>query len=192
MTTKIGAFTMIAGVTFEEKGFDCLRLDKVTELAQQSHVGQERKFSREPYIYHPISVATTILELDDPNLEEMVLAALLHDVLEDTKTTEQEIVDVAGPKVLKLVQELTNPSKNCKASRAASKQMDREHLATVSREAKIIKLADRLDNIKDIASIDDSFKFIYIEETRQLLPAIYSACPYLGDKILDICENFNQ
>lgn len=190
MTTRIGSFVFWSGCIFEEKGFDGLRLDKVRELAEKSHAGQKRKYNGEPYIYHPMNVASTVLNLDEPNLEEMVLAALLHDVLEDTKTTEQEILDVAGPNVLALVKELTNPSKGSKLNRAARKQMDLEHLATVSREAKIIKLADRLDNIKDIAAVDDDFKFVYLNETKQLLPAIYSACPYLGDKILEICESF--
>lgn len=187
MTTKTGAFNMLVYCEFEDRGFDLSRLDKVLGLAEKSHAGQKRKFTGEPYFYHPISVATTILGLNEPNLEVMVLAALLHDVLEDTKTTEQEILDVAGPEVLGLVKELTNPSKNSSAYRFERKKMDRDHLATVSREAKIIKLADRIDNLKDLPK-DTDFYDVYTLESILLLDVLKDASPELSKKLEEIIK----
>src|SRR5690606_5988102 len=86
----------------------------------------------------------------------MGAAAWLHDVLEDCPhISPDEIVEASGEAVLKLVRELTNPSKGVKAPRAVRKQMDRDHLKHVSWDAKIIKLFDRICNLRDLEQCPD-------------------------------------
>jgi (p)ppGpp synthase/HD superfamily hydrolase len=146
-------------------------LNRAIELATLAHgkINQVRNGSGKPYIEHPIRVANTIVSIVDNRVtENTIAAAYLHDVLEDTPTTEEEILAATNDHVLQLVKELTNPSKNFvfkqeykklpKGSvRAMKKQMDRDHIKTVSWEAKLIKLADRIDNVNDMEGMDKDF-----------------------------------
>lgn len=169
------------------------------DLADLAHsrVGQYRKGSGRPYIEHPLRVAETVKELmplDCRITPEAVSAALLHDTKEDTDITDDEILAVSTPRVLELVNELTNPSKQFvfkqeykllpKGSvRAMKKQMDREHLAHVSWEAKVIKLADRIDNVSDMVGMDQEFCLLYADESVLLLDALRGTYQPLEDEL---------
>ena len=118
----------------------------------------------------------------------MVAAAFLHDVVEDTPHTLDEVTAKFGPEVARLVDELTNPSKGSKASRGERKQQDREHLAQVSVEAKIIKLLDRIDNLHEMADAPSGFREKYCEESRLLVEVIGDADPDLKAEVLDGIE----
>lgn len=150
----------------------------VLDLAIRGHRGQFRKFSGIDYIVHPIEVAFEVNKfcirsnIKCDITEVMVNASIGHDLLEDTNVTEQEIEIVAGRDVLRLVKELTNPSKGSTLSRAERKKWDRDHLKNVSHEAKIIKLIDRTCNIRDMVEADDRFKMMYISESYLLLEAL--------------------
>jgi hypothetical protein len=124
-----------------------LDLLEVARFAKKAHEGQMRKHGNEPYITHPMRIAARVMLRDDAT-REMVAAAMLHDVVEDCNIDVHTIDCLFGDNVGTLVSELTNPSKGSKASRAERKQMDRDHLKGVSKEAKIIKLLDRIDNLK--------------------------------------------
>src|SRR5262245_19705840 len=92
-------------------------------------------------------VAERVATIPDAT-DEIVAAAWLHDVVEDCGITTGEIESEFSPIVANLVRELTNPSKaRRELSRADRKQIDRDHLAGVSRWATIIKLVDRIDNV---------------------------------------------
>jgi (p)ppGpp synthase/HD superfamily hydrolase len=135
------------------------KIQRAAMLAALFHAGQSRKYTEQEYIIHPYEVyqelqshlSNTILlsKLDDIRIS-MLCAALMHDLLENTAVTEEDIEFATDKDALKLVKELTNPSKGVKAPRAIRKQMDREHLATASKEAKTIKLIDRIINLMDI------------------------------------------
>ena len=94
--------------------------------------------------------------LDEVTPEE-VAAAWLHDVIEDTEGTEQDLLSAGIPRrAVDIVIELTNPSKQCpELPRARRKKIDRDHLCQVSRQAQRIKILDRIDNLRDIQPADD-------------------------------------
>ena len=121
---------------------------------------------------------------------EMIAAAWLHDTIEDTDTTKEELQCHFGKFVSHMVAELTNPSKQYpELRRVQRKQMDREHLEGVSDEAKTIKLADRIDNLRDFGIdplVPQDFRKLYLEESRQLLGVLYGACPVLHATLRDM------
>lgn len=175
-----------------------IRIIEMVNLATKYHAGQVRKFFDPPvpYIVHPLQVATNVdcLNISDQELKiKMICAAIGHDLLEDTSVTGQEIIDVAGEDVLILIKELTNPSKSMKAPRYIRKQVDRDHLKTVSNEAKIIKLIDRTVNLEDFEGCDDvNFVKLYIKESRDLLEVIKNADEQLAFILNKTIENLEN
>ena len=124
--------------------------------------------------------------------EIMVAAAFLHDVVEDTPHTLDEVVAEFGPDVARLVSELTNPSTGSKAPRCERKQQDREHLAQVSKEVKIIKLLDRIDNLQEMVEAPSGFLRKYCEESRLLAKAIGDSDPELKVELMDCIERLEM
>ena len=120
------------------------------QFAAHKHRDQRRKDpDASPYINHPIALANILWVsggIDDPNV---ICAALLHDTVEDTETTEAELVERFGPKIASIVMEVTDDKSLEKAER---KRLQVEHAPTLSREAKLVKLADKISNVRDVAS----------------------------------------
>ena len=102
----------------------------------------------------------------------MVAAAWLHDTVEDTPATFEEIEREFGADVAALVKELTDVSRPGDGNRAARKAIDREHTAAASPRAKTIKLADIIDNCEDICRHDPKFGRVYLGEARALLAVL--------------------
>lgn len=153
-------------------------ISDAARMASIAHAGQYRKYSHsnEPYVTHPMRVAGRV-SLVEGATHEMIAAAWLHDTIEDTEVTSEELLKGFPPSVVKMVEELTNPSIPFKGelNRAARRKMDHEHLAKVSREAKIIKLADRIDNLSDLgpdSDVPEGFKKLYLKESETLLEAL--------------------
>ncbi|MDE7403306.1 MAG: HD domain-containing protein [Muribaculaceae bacterium] len=131
---------------------DLERLHKAFELAREAHASQKRK-TGEPYILHPIAVAT--IAADELMLEaNPVIAAFLHDVVEDTPHTIEEIRNLFGEDVAFLVRVVTKQKKD---SYDESKQVDnfRQMLNSVQYDirALLVKLADRLHNMRTLSSM---------------------------------------
>lgn len=143
---------------------------RAAAFAARVHAGQRRKYTGLPYIVHPARVAGRVGVLPDAK-DEMVAAAYLHDVLEDTTTTAAEL-EQFGPQVTYYVKWLTNKSKGTGLSRAERKQMDREHLRGAPFEVKQIKLLDRIDNLSEIDDAPTDFKKLYVEESFLLADAL--------------------
>lgn len=170
------------------------RFDRATSLASLAHDGQKRKFSGIPYIEHPKQVREELMTwghtqyLSVPRYCRMSEAAILHDVLEDCPhITEFQIMSATDVNTLKLVKELTNPSKGSKASRAERKQMDRDHLKVVSWEAKVIKLIDRTCNLLDMTECPDkAFVKLYANESMALLDCLRGTDRALEKRLYDI------
>ena len=150
---------------------------RIYATAAHAAVGQKRKYSHEPYINHPAAVAEIVSSV--PHSEEMVAGAWLHDVVEDTKITIDDIVAEFGPVVAALVGELTDVSRPEDGNRAARKAIDREHNAKASPQAKTIKLADLIDNTRNIVQHDPDFAKVYLAEKALLLPFLREADPEL-------------
>ena len=152
-------------------------INEAKMLAGKAHEGQFRKYSKMPYIVHPIEVATIVQSVD--HTDEMIAAALLHDVVEDTDFTLDDIAEKTSQKVADLVEGLTDVSKPEDGNRKVRKAMDKDHLAKQSAEVQTIKLADVISNTQDIKANDPSFAKVYIEEMKALLEVLTK-----GDKTL--------
>lgn len=121
---------------------------KAIHFAARKHSKQRRKGEHEdPYINHPVEVAMIIAETGGISDPEILVAAVLHDTIEDTETTRDEVRELFGDRVLKIVLEVTDDKSLPKAVR---KNLQIEHAQSLSPEATMIKLADKISNVRDI------------------------------------------
>ncbi len=159
------------------------------QFAVAAHGEQRRKYNHEPYVRHVERVAQTVMEYGGTT--GMVMAALLHDVLEDTPVTETEMqafleevcagTIVKPTEVLQMVLDLTDQFTKEHApghNRKRRKQLEVERQGQISGRAQTIKLADILDNTRDIIAQDISFAKVYIPEMVGLLEVLKSAEPF--------------
>ena len=122
--------------------------DLVMALAKRGHAGQKRSNGSD-YINHPVSVRNRLIDCGIRN-KDVLNTALCHDLLEDTSITEEEIKSVAGEVVLEAVKQLTNIDPPGKKRDFATKTKDMlEHAKHYGDIAKMVKLADRYDNLAD-------------------------------------------
>jgi len=120
---------------------------RAAAFAAEKHRNQRRKDQdASPYINHPIQLAYILVQADieDP---AVLAAALLHDTIEDTNTTQDELEIVFGYEIANIVAECTDDKKLDKLDR---KQAQIDHAATISHKAKLVKLADKIANVSDI------------------------------------------
>ncbi|HZY69034.1 MAG TPA: HD domain-containing protein [Devosia sp.] len=141
-------------------------------FARDAHasIGQVRKYTGEPYIVHPVAVAAIVKSV--PHTDEMVAAALMHDVVEDTPVTLREIRERFGDTVADLVDWLTDVSRPSDGVRRVRKRLDLEHSARAPAEAQTIKLADLIDNSRTISTHDVHFWPVYRREMLDLIDAM--------------------
>lgn len=144
--------------------------------AVQKHGGQTRKYSDEPYVTHLDAVVRLLKEhaIEDENV---LAAAYLHDVVEDTPVTMQEVIDEFGDDVARLVYWLTDDEKGNRKSRM---KMATWRLAQAPWNAKLIKLADIVDNTRSISEADPNFGPVFLREKRAVL---YEMAEVEGDRI---------
>jgi (p)ppGpp synthase/HD superfamily hydrolase len=150
------------------------RIHKAYEFAKAKHAGQKRKNSNLDYFTHPKYVARIVEQIISN--EKLVSVALLHDVLEDTDTTYDELVDIFGEEIAGLVYELTNKTEERNGRKKKDYILDK--MAKMSNEALLVKLADRLHNVlflgKDGHDADD-FIIYYYTNTDFILKKLKSA-----------------
>lgn len=126
------------------------KLLKAIDFAARKHRDQRRKDeAASPYINHPVALANVIANEGGVEDERVLIAAVLHDTLEDTDTSEQELTREFGKDIADLVLEVTDDRSLPKAER---KRLQVEHAGSISRRAKLVKLADKICNLRDIAS----------------------------------------
>jgi GTP diphosphokinase / guanosine-3',5'-bis(diphosphate) 3'-diphosphatase len=123
---------------------------KAAEFAARKHRDQRRKDqSASPYINHPLALAEILSGDGRIRSAHVLAAALLHDTLEDTETTSAELTAAFGPKITRIVQEVTDDKRLPKQKR---KELQVLHAAHISKSAKLVKLADKIANLADIIS----------------------------------------
>jgi guanosine-3',5'-bis(diphosphate) 3'-pyrophosphohydrolase len=148
----------------------------------------KRKSMDIPYVVHPIRI-TTILHANDFNEfdhEGLMIAALFHDLIEDTDIEIDEIEDRFGSKIKDIVIELTKPE----GAKGRKKDKWLEGFAIKSKEAKIIKLADRIDNLMDVGDIWDADKQkSYAEQSKIILESCGDANKQLANKLEELIDN---
>lgn len=119
-------------------------------FAADKHRDQRRKGEcASPYINHPIEVAELLVRVGGVTEASVLQAAVLHDTLEDTETTAQELSARFGPAVRRLVEEVTDDKSLPKEER---KRLQIVHTPTLSAPARLIKLADKICNVRDISN----------------------------------------
>jgi len=125
-------------------------LIKAVDFAAFKHRKQRRKDAEaSPYINHPIALAR-VLRVEAGIEDAAVLcAAMLHDTIEDTETTRDELEREFGAVIANVVAEVSDDKDLPKSER---KRLQVEHAATISREARLVKLADKICNLRDMAS----------------------------------------
>jgi hypothetical protein len=150
---------------------DLVKRAKTFATSAHQRIDHRRKYSRQPYEVHLKSVANLVKEVGGS--EEMIAAAWLHDTVEDTPATHHDIEEAFGSRVAELVYELTDISKPSDGNRAIRKAMDRDHLSTASASAQTVKLADLIDNARDICKHDENFARVYLGEMAALLDVLH-------------------
>jgi len=147
-------------------------IQRARHYATEMHerINQRRKYTLAPYDVHLKAVADLVATVsDDP---AMIAAAWLHDTVEDTPATFEDLENEFGRDVALLVMDLTDVSKASDGNRAVRKELDRRHLASASPQAKTIKLADLIDNTRDISKHDPRFSKVYLPEMFRLLDVL--------------------
>lgn len=139
-------------------------------FAKEAHGDQKRKYTLVPYITHPLEVMEIVNSV--PHTEEMLCAALLHDVVEDCGVELSAIDREFGFVVSAYVGDLTDVSKPEDGNRKLRKEIDRQHTASAHCNAKTIKLADLISNSKSICEHDKDFARVYIKEKELLLEVL--------------------
>ncbi len=172
-------------------------LQKVLNFATAAHGTQKRKYRDEPYIKHPVRVMETCRSAGASF--EVLAAALLHDVLEDTEVDEAKMKDFllsiipeeAALHTLNLVIEMTDvytKSNFPHLNRRARKAKEFERIKQTSAEAQTIKYADILDNAPDTAEHDPGFARKMLHEYKTMLKEITMGDPGLYAKAVATVE----
>ncbi len=173
------------------------KLQLVKELAIKLHGEQKRKYSGEPYVTHTFRVAKTVKEYGGD--DNMIYAALLHDVLEDTETTEMGLFSMLSSIIghndsvdtVRLVKELTDvftTEKYPEINRGGRKEMESFRLGKVSPRSQTIKYADLLDNSADILKNDPKFAKVYLKEKEMILDQMNQGNQTLYKKCLSVLK----
>ena len=125
---------------------DLVRVTQALDFACRKHMHQRRKGeNQEPYVNHLAEVAFLVTEASEGKDPDLLIAALLHDCVEDQGVTRAEIAAAFGEEVAALVLEVTDDKTIPKAER---KRLQIEHAAHLSRRARILKIADKTSNLR--------------------------------------------
>ena len=131
-----------------------LRLLQALDFAAMKHRDQRRKGAEaSPYINHAIRVARLLAEVGGIEDAVTLQAAILHDTIEDTKTTPQELAAVFGEEVSRIVLEVTDDKRLPKRERM---RLQIEHAVRLSPPARAIKIADKIANVRDVVGAPPS------------------------------------
>jgi GTP diphosphokinase / guanosine-3',5'-bis(diphosphate) 3'-diphosphatase len=157
------------------------------EFAARKHRDQRRKDAdASPYINHPIAVAHVLCEtgVDDP---DVLSAALLHDTIEDTETTETELREIFGDRIASIVLELTDDKSLPKEER---KRLQIEHAHALSPKVQLVKWADKICNLRDI--VDNPPARWSLERRREYFEWAKSVVTRMGSSNLKLKALFDQ
>lgn len=169
---------------------------RAIEFATKAHSGQYRKGTRIPYIMHPLNVAKTLIQLECP--EPVIVAGILHDTLEDTRVTFDELLETFGKEIADLVNSASEPNKS-DLIWENRKAHTLKHLRVASHEQLVLSLADKLDNIRSIREDHEGIgdrlwkRFNRPKEKQkwyyEALAAIFSE-KLIDDKCLPLVDRF--
>lgn len=157
---------------------------RALEFASRKHSMQRRKDAdASPYINHPIALVSILAVEADIHDPDVLCAALLHDTVEDTNTSDEELVAQFGPRIAGFVMEVTDDKTLEKHRR---KELQIEHAHALSREAGLVKIADKIANLRDVAgnppaSWDLARRQEYFDWAKAVVDEIANAPPRLRE-----------
>lgn len=147
------------------------------------HHGQVRKYTGDPYVNHCAEIVEILRTI--PHTDDMLAAAWLHDVLEDTECTWYDMCIEFGADVTGMVSMLTDCDKSV-GNRSVRKMVDRLKLAMGTAEVQTIKLADLISNTSSIMQHDPKFAKVYLAEARLLLEVLTKGDASLRERLVRI------
>lgn len=154
---------------------------EMIKFSAEKHKGQVRKGSGDPYITHTIAVSYLVATYKrSKKIKELITACHGHDLLEDTDTTFEELVEKFGPLVASLILEMTNDEDEIK--RVGKLAYHKKKLQGLSNYGLIIKLCDRLHNISDNPGVK------YVEDTIKLMHHIREERKLTGSQSNVVCD----
>ncbi|WP_263457985.1 MULTISPECIES: HD domain-containing protein [Tenebrionibacter/Tenebrionicola group] len=164
--------------------------ERARRYASQAHAaqGRRRKYTAEPYIMHPAAVAKLVRSVL-PEDEAALAAAWLHDTIEDTAATPADIAARFGHEVARLVMMVTNPTAPPGLNRAQRKRLNFAHTARACSRAQTIKLADIIDNTREILLYDPAFARLYLLEKQIQLQGLSQGDARLRHTAVNIITN---
>jgi len=161
---------------------------RALDFAARKHRDQRRKDAEaSPYINHPIALAELLANvggIDDP---EVICAALLHDTIEDTETTFEELREEFGASIAQIVLEVTDDTRLPKARR---KQLQIDGASALSAKAKLVKIADKTCNLRDMqdappADWDEARRLDYFIWAKRVVDNLGPVNPALEEAFAD-------
>jgi (p)ppGpp synthase/HD superfamily hydrolase len=161
---------------------------QAADAAARWHVHQRRKGSaQEPYINHLLEVASLVTDATGGTEPNLVIAALLHDAVEDQGVAPETIANDFGKHVADIVMEVTDDKSLPKAER---KRLQVEKAEAKSREAKLIKLADKISNVRAIANSpapdwSPERRREYVDWAKNVVAGLRGTSPWLEDQFDD-------
>jgi (p)ppGpp synthase/HD superfamily hydrolase len=161
---------------------ELILISRAANLAAQWHVHQRRKGKAgEPYVNHLLEVASLVTEATGGSESNVTIAALLHDAIEDQNVKAETIAREFGQHVADIVLEVTDDKSLPKAER---KRLQVEHAPRKSREAKLIKLADKISNVRAIAHSPApdwtaQRRLDYVQWARDVVAGLRGTSPWL-------------
>jgi (p)ppGpp synthase/HD superfamily hydrolase len=127
------------------------KIVRAAYFAGEKHKDQRRSDKEEtPYINHPLELASILVDEGYVEDVDVICAALLHDTVEDTDTTFEELESIFGPVVTNIVREVSNDMSLSSTERRAK---ETANIPRLSHSAKLVKLADKIANIRDISTM---------------------------------------
>jgi len=160
---------------------------KALTYAVEKYGDLTRKFSDLPYIIHPVRI-TAILRAggySEYEHEDLFIATLFHDLVEDTPTKLEEIEQVFGSKIASIVNEVSKPDNK-------SKDEWLEDFDQFSAEARILKMADRIDNLLDMRDWSSDYQKVYAKQAKIILKKCREADENLAKKLEEIISSFSD
>ena len=170
---------------------DLARLLGAAAFAARKHSSQRRKDAEaSPYINHPLALADVLANEGGVLDIEVLCAALLHDTIEDTDTSADELRAGFGAAIADIVLEVSDDKALPKQAR---KDLQVEHAATISPQAKLVKLADKICNLRDLvasppAGWSRQRKIEYFEWAKQVVAGLRGSNRVLEDAFDEICR----
>lgn len=165
-------------------------IDYAVDYAGTAHsaVKQFRKYTNQPYIVHPIAVALKVSQITED--VDMIVAAILHDLIEDTHITYHRINNKFGLRAADFVLGLTEFSMKADGNRVFRKALDARYLGRQCHQVQTIKCADLIDNTSTILEYDPAFAKIYMAEKETLLNHLIRADAKIWQEAKDIVDKY--